>query len=85
MSETVQISDSLLRLRDIIGDRKSGIPAILPVSKTTWWDGVRSGRYPQPVKLGTRVTTWRRSDIDALIRRTIEENSAGPETAKVGK
>ncbi len=50
------------------------LPAILgpagpiPVSKSTWWDGVRSGRYPQPVKLGPRITAWRVEDIRALIR-----------------
>ncbi len=39
----------------------------IPVSKSTWWVGVRSGRYPQPVKLGPRVTAWRVEDIRALI------------------
>lgn len=39
----------------------------IPVSKSTWWDGVRSGRYPQPVKLGPRITAWRVEDIRALI------------------
>lgn len=26
------------------------IPALIPVSRSTWWAGVKSGRYPQPVR-----------------------------------
>jgi predicted DNA-binding transcriptional regulator AlpA len=39
----------------------------IPVSKSTWWEGVRSHRYPQPVKLGPRITAWRCEDIRTLI------------------
>ena len=51
-----------LRLRQIIGP--SGP---IPVSKTTWWEGVRRGRFPPPIKITAGVTAWRRSDIDALV------------------
>ena len=37
------------------------------VSRSSWWSGVRSGKFPQPVKLGPRTTCWRASDIRALI------------------
>jgi prophage regulatory protein len=40
----------------------------IPVSKSTWWAGVKSGRYPKPVKLGPRITAWRVEDIRALIK-----------------
>lgn len=58
-----------LRLCQIIGDRKATppIPPLIPVSKSTWWDGVRTGRYPQAVKLGPRITAWRVKDILQLI------------------
>ena len=58
-----------LRLRQIIGDPKAvpPIPALWPVSRSTWWAGVRSGRYPKPVKLGRRVSAWRVEQIRALI------------------
>jgi prophage regulatory protein len=39
----------------------------IPVSKSTWWAGVKSGRFPKPVKLGPRTTAWRVTDIDNLI------------------
>ncbi len=40
---------------------------VFPVSKSTWWAGVKSGKYPQPVKLGLKMTAWRVGDIRALI------------------
>ena len=46
------------------------LPIILkhiPVGKSTWWAGVKSGRYPKPVKLGVRITAWRVEDIRGLI------------------
>ena len=61
-----------LRLPHIIGDSKASppIPAVIPVSKSTWWAGVKSGRYPQPVRsLGLRITAWRVEDIRALIEQ----------------
>ena len=42
----------------------------IPVSKSTWWQGVKDGRYPQPVKLGPRTTAWRAEDIRALYEET---------------
>ncbi len=57
-----------LRLPQIIGNPQKGIPPIIPVSRSTWWAGVKSGRYPAPVKmLGQRITAWRVEDILALI------------------
>lgn len=60
-----------LRLPQIIGNPKTVPPTLplIPVSKSTWWDGVKSGRFPKPVKLGPRVTAWRVEDIRALIRQ----------------
>jgi hypothetical protein len=59
-----------LRLPQIIGNRRTTPPqpAIIPVSKSTWWQGVKVGRYPKPVKLGPRTTAWRVEDIRCLIR-----------------
>lgn len=58
-----------VRLPHIIGNPKANppIPPIIPVSKSTWWAGVKSGRFPQPVKLGPKITAWKISDIRALI------------------
>ncbi len=43
---------------------------VYPVSKSTWWAGVKEGRYPKPVKLGPKITAWRVEDIRALIEQT---------------
>lgn len=40
---------------------------VFPVSKSTWWAGVKSGKYPKPVKLGEKMTAWRVEDIRNLI------------------
>lgn len=54
----------LVRLSQICGDKKKGIAPIVPVSKSGWWAGVASGRYPKPIKLGERTTCWRVEDSD---------------------
>ena len=64
-----------LRLAQIIGNPKADpvIPALIPVSKSTWWEGVKSGRYPAPVKLGPRITAWRVEDIRELIKKLFQD------------
>jgi prophage regulatory protein len=44
----------------------------IPVSKSTWWAGVKDGRFPKPVKLSTRVTAWRVEDIRDFIESGVE-------------
>ena len=61
-----------LRLPQIIGDKKAvpPIPAIIPVAKSTFWQGIRTGRYPKPIKLSPRVTVWKVEDIRAFIEKS---------------
>jgi prophage regulatory protein len=59
-------STGFLRLPSIIAP--SGP---IPVSKSTWWAGVKDGRFPKPVKLGPRITAWRVEDIRELIAKGI--------------
>lgn len=64
-----------LRLPQIIGRPATKtappIPALIPVSKSTWWAGVKALRYPQPTRaLGARITAWAVEDIRALIEAT---------------
>lgn len=70
-----------LRLPHIIGKRATktdaAIPALIPVSRSTWWAGVRSGRYPQPTRaLGERITAWHVADIRALIEAANRDKAA---------
>jgi len=41
---------------------------IIPVGKSTWWAGIKSGRFPQGVKLSPRTTAWRVEDIRQLVK-----------------
>jgi predicted DNA-binding transcriptional regulator AlpA len=50
--------------------RLSQIRAVYPVGKSTWWAGVKDGRFPKSVNLGPRTTAWRVEDIRALIAKT---------------
>lgn len=69
-----------LRLNQIIGKPESksspALPPIFPVSRSTWWAGVKSGRFPQPVKLGPRTTAWRVEDIKRLIEEVATDDRA---------
>ncbi len=58
-----------LRIWHIIGNSKATppIPALIPVGRTSFLNGVKSGKYPKPVKLGERTTAWKVEDIRALI------------------
>lgn len=62
-----------VRLSQILGNPKANppIPAIVPVSKSTWWAGVKTGRFPAPKKLGPRTTVWYVSDIIELVSKPL--------------
>ncbi|NPT41033.1 AlpA family phage regulatory protein [Paraburkholderia sp. 1N] len=55
--------DSLLRLPEVL--------ALVPVSRATWYAGVKSGRYPQAVSLGPRCVAWRASEIQRLVSQGV--------------
>lgn len=56
-----------VKLWQIIGDKKRNIPAIYPVGRTSWLNGVKSGKYPKPVKIGERSVAWPVDSIRALL------------------
>ena len=68
-----------LRLRQIIGDLKADppVPPLIPVSRSTWWAGVASGRFPQSLKLGPKTTVWRVEDIRSLISNVEAQKERG--------
>ncbi len=47
-----------------------------PVSRSTWWAGVKRGDYPAAVKLSERTSAWHSGDIDALVERTRKSGGA---------
>jgi predicted DNA-binding transcriptional regulator AlpA len=52
--------------------RLQAVLSVIPVSKSSWWAGVRDGKYPRPIKLGPRTTVWRVEDIRDLIERGVK-------------
>ena len=58
-------NESLLRLPQVL--------KIVPISKSAWWKGCATGRYPKPVKIGPRTTVWRAEDIRAFIENIGKE------------
>lgn len=42
---------------------------LFPIGKSTWWAGVKSGKFPTPIKLSARVTAWKAEDIKHLIEQ----------------
>lgn len=70
------LKDGFLRLHQIIGNPKANPPIkpIIPVSKSTWWAGVKTGRYPQPIKFGPRITAWSLDSINDYIESQYKSN-----------
>lgn len=60
MEQNLQ-NEGFLRLPQVL--------AIYPVSKSLWWNGIKTGRYPAGVKLSGRITAWRSKDILALLQQ----------------
>lgn len=56
-------AEILLRLPQVL--------ARFPVSRSSWYKGIKEGRYPRQVKLGERMSGWRKSDIDRLVGKTV--------------
>lgn len=67
MNETHNFpANGFVRLNQIIAPR-----GLIPVSKSTWWAGVKDGRFPKPLKLGPKITVWRAEDIHSLIQKGV--------------
>ena len=60
MTQAIQIN-GFLRLRQVL--------QLVPISKSVWWAGCKTGRFPKPVKLGPRTTAWKAEDIAALVKQ----------------
>lgn len=56
-----RFEEKFLRLRQVL--------EVVPVSKSTWWAWVASGKAPKPVKLGPATTAWRLSEVQAWAQK----------------
>ncbi len=59
---------------------------VLGIGKTTWWCGIRDGKFPRAAMLGTRTARWHVDDIRALIAKyKAEAGNEGTEGAADGE
>lgn len=47
---------------------------VFPVSRASWYAGVKSGKYPKGVKLSARCTAWSAESLRELFERLEMEN-----------
>jgi len=59
------LADRLLRIDEVL--------ALTNIGKSSWWAGVKSGKFPKPIKLGERTTRWRLNDILELTRYGVSD------------
>jgi predicted DNA-binding transcriptional regulator AlpA len=61
-------TEGYLRLHTILGTKE--MPAIIPVSRSTWYAGIKKGIYPRPYRLSARISVWKVEDIRDLINQS---------------
>lgn len=54
------VEPGFMRLKQIL--------KILPIGASSFWAGVRAGKYPAPIKLGPGTTVWKREAIFEFVR-----------------
>ena len=47
--------------------RVSELSELLSIGKSTIWAWVKSGRFPKPLKMSSRMTVWSAADVEAWI------------------
>jgi prophage regulatory protein len=60
LAQQLLLGDAMIRLPQVL--------AVVPVSRSGWFQGIREGRYPKGIKISSRTTAWRVSDIAALLQ-----------------
>ena len=59
--------ENIVSERDVTLWRLPVVLSNFPISRVHWWHGVKTGRYPAPVRLSARCVAWRAADIRLLI------------------
>ena len=60
-----------LRLNDVL--------KFIPIKKTRWYKGVKSGEFPRPIAFSPRVKVYRVEDIRTLIEPFGSQSTEGAE------
>jgi len=59
----------LIQATSVAVDILIRLPAVLqiiPISRSTFYKGIKEGAYPEPRKIGQRISVWRLSTINSL-------------------
>lgn len=64
-----------IRLKEILGPNGP-----LPISRSSWFAGVKEGRFPKPVALGPRTSGYKVEDIRALLAQFDGQSTEGGES-----
>lgn len=59
LSEFGSLGLRLYRLKHVL--------RLIPVSRSSWFEGIQQGRYPKGLHLGPRTTVWRSDQIENVI------------------
>lgn len=60
MNDSKLPETGFIRLPDVL--------KVFPVSRSTWWAGIKDGKFPKGIKLSQRVTAWKVEEIKGLIQ-----------------
>ena len=69
------MSQRVYRIRQLVTNQQHD--GILPISAATLWRWVKAGNFPQPFKLGEKVTVWDAAEVDAFIAAQRRATQAG--------
>ena len=58
--------------------RLSQVLTVIPPGKTCWREGVKSGRFPKPVKLSARCVAWKAEEMHELIKQISAQHYGNP-------
>ena len=61
--------EKILFIDQIVGDSQGDSAGLVPVSRSTWYRGVKSGFYPKPVQISPGRFAWRKQDITELLQK----------------
>lgn len=49
--------------------RRHTVEARTGLSRSTIYEWIKQGQFPQPVKLGARIVAWRESELDDWLKK----------------
>jgi prophage regulatory protein len=67
IAKNILPESGFVRLSQILGNKRKGIPAIIPISRSSWYSKQKLGLFPKPVMLTSRCACYRVEDIRAIL------------------